>query len=118
MSDDTANPVVEPEIKPEISILAEETTPKQEESQASEVTTEQVESASKVIPKERFDEVWARMKREESERKALQAEIQREREERIRLEERVKVKEETQSQPEYTWDQLEAAIAEGRVTRA
>jgi hypothetical protein len=70
--------------------------------------------------KQRLGQVWARAKGAESKVDQLQAELQREREERIRYEERLKVQEETKAaaEPEYTWDQLEAAIAENRITRA
>jgi hypothetical protein len=114
---DVQDPVVQEVEKPKISTLAEETTPKQEVSQ--DVSQEPEKEVNPLEPGgDRFKQVWARAKQAEAEAKALQAEIQREREERIRLEERVKVKEEAQSQPEYTWDQLEAGIAEGRWTRA
>ena len=120
MSEEAANPVVEQEVKPEISTLAEETTPKQEVSQ--EVSQESEKEVNPLEPGgDRFKQVWARAKKAEEEVNHLRAETQREREDRIRLEERLKALEEaktTQTQPEYTWDQLEAGIAEGRWTRA
>lgn len=71
----------------------------------------------------RFKQVWARAKHAEQERDRLREEAQREREERIRLEERLTVKEEAKakgqpSEQEYTWDQLEQAIEAGQITRA
>ena len=67
---------------------------------------------------ERFKQVWARAKTAEAEKESLRQELQREREERIRLEERTKVHEETKkaSEPEYTWEQLEGLIADGKIT--
>lgn len=67
----------------------------------------------------RFDQVWKRAKTAEER-------LQDEREQRIRLEERLKVLEETKQTAEtqaadakvYTWDQLENWIADGRITRA
>ena len=108
------DPVVEPEVKEEVSPLAEDTTPKPD----SQVEPEVVQEESRTIPKERFDQVWARAKKDEAKAKALQEELQREREERIRLEERAKVQQEsTQAQKEYTWAELENFIAEGKLTR-
>lgn len=65
---------------------------------------------------ERFKEVWARAKRTEDR-------LQREREERIRLEERLRAAEEAKKQApqqerEYTWAELEEAIATNKITRA
>ena len=67
---------------------------------------------------DRFKQVWARAKTAEADRETLRAELQREREERIRLEERSKVQEEhkAKAEPEYTWDQLEGLIADGKIT--
>lgn len=70
---------------------------------------------------DRFKQVWARAKTAEAERERLRDELAREREERIRFEERLKAKDEVTrkaNEPEFTWDQLEAAISEGRITRA
>ena len=68
---------------------------------------------------DRFKQVWARAKHAEAERETLRNELQREREERIRFEERLRAKDEQKtSQQEYTWSQLEAAIEAGQVTRA
>jgi len=69
---------------------------------------------------ERFKQVWARAKAAEAKLESQASELQREREERIRLEERTKVQEETakKADPEWSWDQLENAIAEGKITRA
>jgi len=108
------DPVVEPVVKEEVSPLAEETSPKPDQVETPEV----VEEEHKTIPKERFDQVWARTKKAEAKAEAIQAELQREREERIRLEERAKVQQETvQSQKEYTWAELENFISEGKLTR-
>lgn len=117
MSDDAANPVVEPTEKEEISDSAEHTAPKPEIQAENEVVTEK-----EVNPLEpggdRFKQVWARAKRAEEERDRERAERDREREERIRLSERLKtIEEQKQAQPEYTWDQLEEFITEGKVTR-
>lgn len=114
-----ADPVVEPKVEQVVSTQAEETTPKPD---AVETTThtEGEEATHALEPGgERFKQVWARAKHAEAEREAARLEAQREREERIRLEERLKAREEhpSQQEPEYTWDQLEAAIAEGRITR-
>ena len=69
---------------------------------------------------ERFKQVWARAKAAEAKLESQASELQREREERIRLEERTKVQEETakKAEPEWSWDQLEGAIADGKITRA
>ena len=67
----------------------------------------------------RFKQVWARTKAAEAKVDTLASELQREREERIRMEERLKVKEEQRTQErEYSWDELEQAIEQGKVTRA
>lgn len=119
MSEDVvSDPVVEPEVKQEVSPQAEDTTPKPD--QVVDPSAEAKEEPNPLEPGgERFKQVWARAKSAEAEREAARQEAQREREERIRLEERLKAREESPSQqePEYTWDQLEAAIAEGRITR-
>jgi hypothetical protein len=107
------DPVVQEEKKEEVSILAEDTTPAPD---VQEKVADEVAEV-KTIPKERFNEVYARAKREEAERKQLQEELRREREERIRLEERQKVQVEQQTQKELTWAELETHIAEGRCTR-
>ena len=64
MSEEAANPVVEQEVKPEISTLAEETTPKQEVSQ--EVSQESEKEVNPLEPGgDRFKQVWARAKKAE-----------------------------------------------------
>lgn len=113
---DTQNPVVEPEQKGEVSILAEDTTPKPD----GQVVEEEGQSQKPhpLGPEgDRFKQVWARAKQAEAEAKELKARLDQEREERIRLEERAKVQQETQTQKEYTWAELENFIAEGRITR-
>ena len=67
---------------------------------------------------ERFKQVWARAKEAERKAEAAALEAQREREARIRLEERAKVKEEAAEVPEkeYTWGDLRGLIAEGKLT--
>src|SRR6187549_3572165 len=118
MSDEVVidDPVVQTDTKEEVSPLAEITTPPQD-SQVEEVI-EPKEEGPKTIPKDRFDQVYARAKKAEEKAAALEAERQKEREDRIRLEERLKAQEtKTKAEPEYTWDQLENFIAEGKVTR-
>lgn len=107
-------PVVQEVEKEEVSPLAEETTPKQESQAESEDTPDE---GVKTIPKDRFDQVWARSKKAEAKLAELDAQLRQEREERIRLEERSKVQQEQAQQAEYTWDQLENFIAEGKLTR-
>jgi hypothetical protein len=118
MSDEVnTDPVVEPEVKPELSLQAEETSPAPDQP----LETKAEDEVPALAPGgERFKQVWARAKTAESERDSLREENQREREQRIRLEERLKAQEETKvaSQPEYSWDQLEGMIAEGKITRA
>lgn len=118
MSDDTSNPVVQDEVKPEISTQAEDTTPKPD----GQVSQEETPTEEKVNPLEpggsRFKEVWARAKKSEARLKDLELERQQEREERIRLEERLKVKEEQQTQKEMSWEELENGIAEGKWSRS
>lgn len=104
-----------------------ETPPVQEEArtspapeQAPQPEPEQKSEPEKPHPLEpegdRFKQVWARAKDAETK-------LQAEREERIRLEERLKAqteakeKEATKQAP-LSWETLEAAIAEGRLTRA
>lgn len=104
-SDHTAEPVVEPAAPVEGQ------------------TTPQVDETKDAHPLEpngdRFKQVWARAKHAEADRDALRQEMQKERDARIRLEERLRAKEETKSaEQEYTWDQLEQAIEEGKITRA
>ena len=69
---------------------------------------------------DRFKQVWARAKSAEDEAKVLKADLQREREERIRYEERLKAQEATppKKDPVYTWTQLEDFITAGTLTRA
>jgi hypothetical protein len=120
MSDEViSDPVVEPEVKPEVSPLAEETAPAPD-AVVEPIVTEEKEASPLEPGGERFKQVWARAKSAEAERDRLREEAQREREERIRYEERLKAQEETKkaAEPEYSWDQLEAAIAEGKITRA
>lgn len=117
MSDEAANPVVEPVEKEEVSTLSEDTTPKPDEQVLVEDQAEVVQEQPKTIPKERFDQVWARSKKAEAREKELEAQLQREREERIRLEERARVQQEQQTQKEYTWAELEHFISEGQITR-
>lgn len=118
MSDDASDPVVQEEKKEEVSPLAEDTTPKPD----GQVPQEEPPTEEKVSPLEpggaRFKEVWARAKKSEARLKELEAERQQEREERIRLEERLKVKEEQQTQKEMSWEELENGIAEGKWSRA
>lgn len=116
MSDESANPVVEEQVKEEISPQAEETTPKQDVL----VSTEEPKEAKK-HPLEpggdRFNQVWARSKKAEDEARSLREELQREREERIRLEERQRAKDEQTQEKEMTWAELEAGIEQGRWSR-
>ena len=69
---------------------------------------------------DRFKQVWARAKKAEERAASIEAELQREREERIRYEERLKAKEEAkvEAQPQYTWEQLQAAVDQGTITFA
>lgn len=113
MSDEAANPVVEPVLKEDVSPQAEETTPKPDVVEQPEVVVEE----PKTIPKERFDQVWARSKKDEARVRELQAQLEAERETRIRLEERTKVQEETKTTKEYTWAELNNFIAEGKLTQ-
>ena len=116
MSDvDVQDPVVETEQKEEVSTLTEDTTPKPDGQENIEEGAEP--EVQKTIPKERFDQVWARSKKAEAREKELEAQLQREREERIRLEEREKVQKEQTTQKEYTWAELEHFIGEGQITR-
>jgi len=117
MSDiEVQDPVVQEEKKDELSPLAEETTPKPESQEVAEEVADLSEER-KTIPKERWDQLYARTKRAEADKHQLREELQREREERIRLEERTKVHSEQQTQQEMTWAQLEQGIQEGRWTR-
>ena len=117
MSEDSANPVVEPVVKEEVSPLAESTTPAPDTQAV--VEPEVVEESSKTIPKERFDQVWARTKKAEAKAAELEAERQQEREARIRLEERLAAKEAVKAaEPEYTREQLKVFIEEGKITEA
>ena len=116
MSDiEVQDPVVQEVQKDEVSPLAEDTTPKQESQVAEEIAD--LSDERKTIPKDRFDQVWARSKKAEAEAKQLQEELRLEREDRIRLEERTRVQTEQQAQKEMTWAELENGIAEGRWTR-
>ena len=108
-------PVVQEEVKEEVSPEAELTTPAVDSQVPEEIID--LPEERKTIPKERFDQVYARTKRAEAEAKELQAQLQREREERIRLEERSKVQTEQQTQKEMTWAELKTGNAEGRWTR-
>lgn len=122
MSDESVmtDPVVEPVVPQEVSPQAEETTPAPDAVLTETHAEGEVKDPHPLEPNgDRFKQVWARAKTAEAEREAARQEAQREREERIRLEERLKAREThpTQQEPEYTWDQLEAAIAEGKITR-
>lgn len=116
MSDAVSDPVVEPEVKQEVSPEAELTTPPAD----SQVpVTEESEKAHPLSPEgDRFKQVWARAKSAEEKADELREQLQREREERIRLEERTKVHEEKKQEQVYTWAQLEDGIAQGTITRA
>lgn len=120
MSTETADPVVEPKVEQEISPQAEETTPKPDAEVSTETKAEEPKKPAPLEPGgDRFKEVWARAKRAEAEKKALEAEYQREREERIRLEERQRIeKEKKETQPEWTDEQLDAWVTEGRYTQS
>lgn len=120
MSDDAA--VKEPEVPAGEQPVVETAAP-QAESQTPPETPETPESGAHPLEPngDRFKQVWARAKHAEAERERLREEAQREREERIRLEERLKAQEATKAattEKEYTWEQLEAAIEEGKITRA
>lgn len=65
---------------------------------------------------ERFKQVVAARHKEKERAERLDAELRQEREERIRLEERLKAKEEAKATPQYTWDQLQAAVDEGKIS--
>lgn len=81
----------------------------------------QVESPHPLEPGgDRFKQVWARSKKAEERANQLEQEMRAEREERIRLEERLKVQEEAkqQTQPQYSWEQLQAAVDAGQLTFA
>lgn len=83
--------------------------------------TDEAEAPAALEPGgERFKQVWARAKTAEAERETYKSQMQQEREERIRLEERLKVKEEAKkaSEPKYTWAQLQPLIDEGKMTLA
>lgn len=69
---------------------------------------------------DRFKQVWARTKKAETKAEQLEAEVRAEREERIRLEERLKAQVEARKQvePEYSWEQLQAAVDQGTITQA
>lgn len=110
--------VVSEEVKEEVSPQAEETTPSPD-ANVETVASESDEKHPLQPGGDRFKQVYARAKKAEEKLDHLSSELQREREERIRMEERLKAKEEQrqeQAEPEYTWDQLEAAIADGKIT--
>lgn len=98
----------------------QETAPPQDEVVASPETAPEQPTAEEPHALEpggeRFKEVWARAKRTEDR-------LAREREERIRLEERLRVKEDaekaklTSQERVYTWNELEEAITAGKITR-
>ena len=69
---------------------------------------------------DRFKQVWARAKAAEVKAAQVEAEARQEREERIRLEERLKAQVEARKQvePEYSWEQLQAAVDAGTITFA
>lgn len=71
---------------------------------------------------DRFNQIYARAKEDERKLKEQSSELQREREQRIRLEEQLKAKDEAKASQalaqELSWQQLEDLIAEGKTTRA
>jgi hypothetical protein len=72
---------------------------------------------------DRFKEVWARAKRAEEEREALKERLHQAELERARLEGERKAADEAkqhqkQAEREYSWDELESFIEQGRITRA
>lgn len=69
---------------------------------------------------DRFKQVWARAKSAEADKERLAAELQQERESRIRYEERLKAQETkpTKTEPVYSWQQLEDMVTNGTLTRA
>jgi hypothetical protein len=69
---------------------------------------------------DRFKQVWARAKAAEAKAAQVEAEARSEREERIRLEERLRAQVEARKQvePEYSWDQLQAAVEAGTISQA
>ena len=121
------NEEIQVEDKPELALNAEETTPAPDavvETTQEETTSPEANDVKKPGPLEpggdRFKQVWARAKSAEDRERRIQEELQREREDRIRMEERLKALEEKkqeQNEPEFSWDQLETFIAEGRITR-
>lgn len=109
--------VVQPEVKEEVSVHAEETSPKPDES------TQETGGEEKKHPLEpggeRFNQIYARGKEAERERDHYREESQREREERIRLEERLKALEDRrQEQPRLTWANYQSAIDAGQISQA
>lgn len=122
MSDESAviegsEVAVQEPVKEPVSPQAEETTP------APDQPTQETVDGEKPHPLspegDRFKQVWARGKAAEAKAAELEARLQQEREERIRYEERLKALEETKaSKPEVTWEQYEAAIEAGQITRA
>lgn len=119
MGDESSNPVIEPVEKEEVSTQAEETAPKPDIIDQSSQQSEVKERKHPLEPGgDRFNQVWARAKKAEDETRHLREEMQREREERIRLEERIRAKEEQSQQKEMSWDELEKGIEEGRWSRS
>lgn len=112
--------VVEVVEKEPLALSAEDTSPKADvvEPQVDTVDPDDKQEAHPLEPDgKRFKQVIARAHKAEDTLKYIQTELQREREDRIRLEERLKAKEEAKpAEPEYTWAQYEAAIAEGKLT--
>jgi len=120
MSDDVAvQDQVDESVEPKQDTAPGETAPPTDQL-PSETSEGQESEAHPLEPNgDRFKQVWARAKHAEADREALRQELQKEREERIRFEERLKAQETAKpTQQEYTWDQLEAAIEEGKITRA
>lgn len=115
---------------PETDVLEQTPEPTQEAPQETAPPQDEVVASPETAPEqptteephalepggERFKEVWARAKRTEDR-------LAREREERIRLEERLKAKEDAEKakpasqERVYTWNELEEAITAGKITR-
>jgi hypothetical protein len=114
-------PVESPVSEP-LSPDAELTTPGPDPVEPSAKATEPDQEPTHALEPngDRFKQVWARAKTAEAELSELKTALQREREERIRYEERAKVQQEqkAQNEPEYTWTQLQGMIDEGKVTLA
>lgn len=121
MPEENVDPVVEPEVKQELSVQAEETAPAPDAPVEVEAEAQEgglAKDLENPVFKQRLGQVWARAKGAEAELASVKEQAQREREERIRLEERLKAQEEVKkaTQPEYSWEQLEGFIAEGKIS--